>query len=168
MAACGSLQDGQGQHSPNSPRPASWCPFTRVRLLSCVPRTWHQPKSPPSGPFALLHSEPRMPALVTGQTEPREPAASPAQVRLEGCRPDACPLGTSPWAQCPEPTCSMSWVSLCGRGCFPSTLCPTIPSAPRKTSVFLSRETGISGNFVGRIKGAKCPFDLQFLTWDFS
>ena len=37
-----------------------------------------------------------------------------------------------------------------------------------KTSVFLSRETGISGNFVGRIKGAKCPFDLQFLTWDFS
>ena len=36
------------------------------------------------------------------------------------------------------------------------------------TSVFLSRETGISGNFVGRIKGAKCPFDLQFLTWDFS
>ena len=38
----------------------------------------------------------------------------------------------------------------------------------RKTSVFLSRETGISGNFAGRIKGAKCPFDLQFLTWDFS
>ena len=38
----------------------------------------------------------------------------------------------------------------------------------RKTSVFLSRETRISGNFVGRIKGAKCPFDLQFLTWDFS
>src|SRR5574341_1003181 len=37
-----------------------------------------------------------------------------------------------------------------------------------KTSVFLSRETGISGNFVGRIQGAKCPFDLQFLTWDFS
>ena len=32
----------------------------------------------------------------------------------------------------------------------------------------LSRETGISGNFAGRIKGAKCPFDLQFLTWDFS
>ena len=26
----------------------------------------------------------------------------------------------------------------------------------------------VSGNFVGRIKGAKCPFDLQFLTWDFS
>ena len=25
-----------------------------------------------------------------------------------------------------------------------------------------------AGNFVGRIKGAKCPFDLQFLTWDFS
>ena len=24
------------------------------------------------------------------------------------------------------------------------------------------------GEFVGRIKGAKCPFDLQFLTWDFS
>ena len=35
-------------------------------------------------------------------------------------------------------------------------------------AVFLSRETGISGSFVGRIKGAKCPFDLQFLTWDFS
>ena len=31
-----------------------------------------------------------------------------------------------------------------------------------------SLETGVSGNFVGRIKGAKCPFDLQFLTWDFS
>ena len=31
-----------------------------------------------------------------------------------------------------------------------------------------SRETGIPGNFVGRIKGAKYPFDLQFLTWDFS
>src|SRR5574337_1091173 len=28
----------------------------------------------------------------------------------------------------------------------------------RKTSVFLSRETRISGNFVGRIKGAKVPF----------
>ena len=26
----------------------------------------------------------------------------------------------------------------------------------------------VFGNFVGRIKGAKCPFDLQFLTWDFS
>ena len=25
-----------------------------------------------------------------------------------------------------------------------------------------------TGNFAGRIKGAKCPFDLQFLTWDFS
>ena len=34
--------------------------------------------------------------------------------------------------------------------------------------MFLSRETGISGNFVGRITGAKCPFHLQFLTWDFS
>ena len=34
--------------------------------------------------------------------------------------------------------------------------------------IAFSRETGISGNFVGRIKGAKCPFDLQFLTWDFS
>ena len=46
---------------------------------------------------------------------------------------------------------------------------PNIPvSLERKTSVFLSRETGISGNFVGRIKGAKCPFDLQFLTRDFS
>ena len=38
----------------------------------------------------------------------------------------------------------------------------------RKTSVFLSRETGMPGNFVGRIKGAKYRFDLQFLTWEFS
>ena len=37
-----------------------------------------------------------------------------------------------------------------------------------KTSVFLSRETGMSGNFVGPIKGAKYCFDLHFLTWDFS
>ena len=36
------------------------------------------------------------------------------------------------------------------------------------TSGFLSRETGISGNFVGRIKGAKYRLDLQFLTRDFS
>ena len=28
--------------------------------------------------------------------------------------------------------------------------------------------TGMSGHVVGRIKGTKCPFDLQFLTWDFS
>ena len=34
----------------------------------------------------------------------------------------------------------------------------------RKTSVFLSRETGMSGNFVGGIKGAKYRFDLQYLT----
>ena len=33
-----------------------------------------------------------------------------------------------------------------------------------KTSVFLSRATGMPGNFVGRIKGAKYRFDLQFLT----
>ena len=32
----------------------------------------------------------------------------------------------------------------------------------------LSRETGMSGNFVCRIKGAKYRFDLQYLTWDFS
>ena len=38
----------------------------------------------------------------------------------------------------------------------------------RKTSVFLSRETGMPGNFVGRIKGAKYRFDPQYLTWDFS
>ena len=37
-----------------------------------------------------------------------------------------------------------------------------------KTSVFLVRETGMSGHFVGRIKGAKYRFDLQYLTWDFS
>ena len=35
-------------------------------------------------------------------------------------------------------------------------------------NIILSRETGISGNFVGRIQGAKGPFDLQFLTWDVS
>ena len=34
--------------------------------------------------------------------------------------------------------------------------------------IFRNNLTGISGNFAGRIKGAKCPFDLQFLTWDFS
>ena len=38
----------------------------------------------------------------------------------------------------------------------------------RKTSVFLSRETGMPGNLEGRIKGATYRFDLQFLTWDFS
>ena len=38
----------------------------------------------------------------------------------------------------------------------------------QKTSVFLSRETGMPGNLVGRIKGSKYRFDLQFLTWDFS
>ena len=37
-----------------------------------------------------------------------------------------------------------------------------------ENSVFLSRETGISGNYVGRIKCANYRFDLQFLTWDFS
>lgn len=34
--------------------------------------------------------------------------------------------------------------------------------------MFLLRETGMSGHFVGRIKGAKYRFDLQFLTWDFT
>ena len=29
-------------------------------------------------------------------------------------------------------------------------------------------QTGMSGHFVGRIKGAKYRFDLQYLTWDFS
>ena len=28
--------------------------------------------------------------------------------------------------------------------------------------------TLMSGHFVGRIKGAKYRFDLQYLTWDFS
>ena len=36
------------------------------------------------------------------------------------------------------------------------------------TSVFLSRETGKSGNFVGRIKAAKHRFELQDETWGFS
>ena len=38
---------------------------------------------------------------------------------------------------------------------------------PEKLGV-LSRETGMLGNLVGRIKGAKYRFDLQVLTWDFS
>ena len=33
---------------------------------------------------------------------------------------------------------------------------------------FIATVIYVAGNFVGRIKGAKCPFDLQFLTWDFS
>ena len=41
-------------------------------------------------------------------------------------------------------------------------------SLKRNTEVFLLRETGMSGHFVGRIKGAKYRFDLQYLTWDFS
>ena len=36
------------------------------------------------------------------------------------------------------------------------------------TSVFLSSETGMSGNFFGRIKGVKYRFKLQDGTWDFS
>ena len=42
------------------------------------------------------------------------------------------------------------------------------PRLPIYKDAILTKETGISGNFVGRIKGAKWPFDLQFLTWDFS
>ena len=38
----------------------------------------------------------------------------------------------------------------------------------QKTSVLNSSETGMTGNFMGRIKGAKYRFDLQFLTWYFS
>ena len=34
-------------------------------------------------------------------------------------------------------------------------------------SVFHSREPGVSGNFRGRIKGAKYRFPLQDGTWDF-
>ena len=36
------------------------------------------------------------------------------------------------------------------------------------TSVFPSSETSMSGNFWGRIKGAKYRFALQDGTWDFS
>ena len=36
------------------------------------------------------------------------------------------------------------------------------------TSVLPSSETGMSGNFWGRIKGAKYRFALQDGTWDFS
>ena len=36
------------------------------------------------------------------------------------------------------------------------------------TSVFPSSETGMSGNFWGRIKGAKYRFALQDGKWDFS
>ena len=35
------------------------------------------------------------------------------------------------------------------------------------TSVFLSSETGMSGNSLGQIKGAKYRFDLPEGTWDF-
>ena len=58
------------------------------------------------------------------------------------------------------------------RGVDPPVQIRRVEGAQRKwcgkTSVFLLRETGMSGHFVGRIKGAKCPFDPQFLTWDFS
>ena len=37
-----------------------------------------------------------------------------------------------------------------------------------ETSVFLSRETGMSGNFVGRLMAARYRFELQDGTWDFS
>ena len=37
-----------------------------------------------------------------------------------------------------------------------------------ETSVFLSRETGMSQNFLGRIKGTKYHYDLQDGTWDVS
>ena len=36
------------------------------------------------------------------------------------------------------------------------------------TSVFLSIETGMSGKFLGLIKGAKYRFDPQEGKWDFS
>ena len=42
------------------------------------------------------------------------------------------------------------------------------PVSPALAGRFSTTGPLISGNFVGRIKGAKCPFDLQFLTWDFS
>ena len=35
-------------------------------------------------------------------------------------------------------------------------------------SVFLSSETGMSGNFLGFIKGVKYRFEFQEGTWDFS
>ena len=36
------------------------------------------------------------------------------------------------------------------------------------TSVFFLSETGMLGNFLGRIKSAKYRFNLQDGTWDFS
>ena len=58
------------------------------------------------------------------------------------------------------------------RGVDPPVQIRRVEGAQRKwcgkTSVFLLRETGMSGHFVGRIKGAKYRFDLQYLTWDFS
>ena len=36
------------------------------------------------------------------------------------------------------------------------------------TSMFLSSETGMSGNFWGRIKGSKYRLKVQDGTWDFS
>ena len=58
------------------------------------------------------------------------------------------------------------------RGVDPPVQIRRVEGAQRKwcgkISVFLLRETGMSGHFVGRIKGAKYRFDLQYLTWDFS
>ena len=59
--------------------------------------------------------------------------------------------------------CRQFWARLFSElGLFVEAVSPkTVSSYP-----WISRETGISGNFVGRIQGAKGPFDLQFLTWD--
>ena len=58
------------------------------------------------------------------------------------------------------------------RGVDPPVQIRRVEGAQRKwcgkTSVFLLRETGMSGHFVGRIKGDKYRFELQFLKWDFS
>ena len=56
--------------------------------------------------------------------------------------------------------------------CFPSFIYSVFITLPRYCSVFTYNSMQIMHssdiNFVGRIKGAKDRFDLQFLTWDFS
>src|SRR5574337_767377 len=79
---------------------------------------------------------------------------------------------TRPRLECRRATGRSGTPSRQSRGVDPPVQIRRVEGAQRKwcgkTSVFLLRETGMSGHFVGRIKGAKYRFDLQYLTWDFS
>src|SRR5574339_378313 len=79
---------------------------------------------------------------------------------------------TRPRLECRRETGRSGTPSRQSRGVDPPVQIRRVEGAQRKwcgkTSVFLLRETGMSGHFVGRIKGAKYRFDLQYLTWDFS